>query len=82
MTDDKITLHTGQLDDRRIDFDAESRTIIVDDSGLTADEIEDVARLGALAVSALVPGVSLTGSQAEILVEVIVEIVEMARSDQ
>ena len=79
---DYVTIHRGPLEGRRIDFDADSRSIIVDDSQITDDDIEDVARLAALAVSALVPGITMTGEQAAVIVRVIMEIVDMAREGE
>ena len=75
-----ITLQAAPLpDDQRIDFDADSRTITVDDSDLTDDEVADVARIAAVAVSALVPGMTLTPGQARVVVRVILQIVDIAQ---
>lgn len=80
MSDD-ITIHTAPLKDRRIDFDVDSRSIIVDDSRLTAGEIESVAQIASLAASAMIPGFSMTPKQAKMIVKIVVKIAEMARDE-
>ena len=63
--------------DERIGFDPHSRTVFIDTSDLSDAEIEDVAHIAALAVSALLPGVSMTPEQAQIMVKILLKVVQM-----
>ena len=67
--------------DERIGFDPHSRTIFIDTSDLSDAEIEDVAQIAALAVSALLPGVSMTPKQAQILVNILLKVVEIMEAN-